>query len=87
MAEYPILQFSSDAFIADTTHLDATATGAYMMLLLCAWRSPNCSLPNDEKKLARMARCDTKTWRRVRDDVMAFWTRDGEEWFQMRGRG
>lgn len=84
MAEYPIMQFSTDAFIADTVHLDAAATGAYLMLLLCAWRSENCTLPDDDKKLARMARCDTKTWRRIRDDVMAFWDLHDGQWSQKR---
>lgn len=84
MADYPILQFSTDAFIADTQHLDATETGAYCMLLFCAWRRPNCDLPDDDKILARFARCGTKTWKRIKPTVMGFWYLDGDAWKQKR---
>lgn len=76
MAEFPALPLFTDAFIADTGHLDATETGAYIALLIAAWRSPDCSLPDDDARLARMARCDSRTWRRVRETVLAFWTKD-----------
>ncbi|ACL63205.1 DUF1376 domain-containing protein [Methylobacterium nodulans] len=45
MSAYPSLPLFTDAFIADTGHLSAAETGAYLMLLMVAWRSPGCSLP------------------------------------------
>lgn len=76
MAEFPALPLFTDAFIADTGHLDATETGAYLALLMAAWRSPDCSIPDDDIRLARMARCDRRTWSRVKDTVMAFWKKE-----------
>jgi uncharacterized protein YdaU (DUF1376 family) len=73
MAEFPALPLWTDAFIADTIHLDATETGAYMMLLMCAWRSPDNSLPIDDKSLRKFSRCDAREWRRIRETVLAFW--------------
>jgi uncharacterized protein YdaU (DUF1376 family) len=78
MAEFNMLPLYTDTFISDTIDLDATESGAYLMLLMCAWRSPDCRLPNDEVRLARFARCDGRTWRRIRDVVMGFWTTDAE---------
>ena len=74
MAEFAALPLFTDAFLADTSHLDAAETGAYLMLLMAAWRSPLCAIPNDDARLARMARCDGRTWKRIKPAVMAFWT-------------
>lgn len=84
MADFPALPLFTDAFIADTIHLDAEETGAYLMLLMCAWRTPNCTLPNDNKKLARFARCTPARWKAIKDDVMQFWTLEGDVWCQKR---
>lgn len=73
MADYPSLPIWTDAFIADTMHLDAAETGAYIMLIICAWRSPDCAIPNDDKKLARMARCSDRQWKQLRETVLGFW--------------
>jgi uncharacterized protein YdaU (DUF1376 family) len=78
MADFPALPLFTDAFLADTGHLDATETGAYLSLLMAAWRSPGCRLPDDPVRLARMARCDQRTWKRVSATVLSFWTRDDD---------
>ena len=85
MTAFPVLPLFTDAFIADTTHLTAEETGAYLMLLMVAWRRPGCSLPDDDTSLARWARVSAKTWTRIRPRVMAFWSlgEDGE-WTQSR---
>jgi uncharacterized protein YdaU (DUF1376 family) len=75
--------FTSD-FIADTTHLDARETGAYVMLLMVAWQSPECRLPNNDRKLAAWARVDAETWREIKPEVMAFWRLAGGHWTQSR---
>ena len=76
MADFPALPLWTDAYLADTTHLSATESGAYLHLLMAAWRTQGCCLPNDDRQLARMARCSTKEWKRVRAVVMAFWVID-----------
>ena len=76
MADFPALPLWTDAYLADTTHLSATESGAYLHLLMAAWRAQGCCLPNDDRQLARMARCTTKEWKRVRAVVMAFWVID-----------
>jgi uncharacterized protein YdaU (DUF1376 family) len=76
MADYPALPLWTDAYLADTTHLSATESGAYLHLLMAAWRAPTCSIPNNDRQLARMARCTPREWQKVRGVVMAFWTLD-----------
>ena len=85
MAEFPALPLFTDAFISDTTHLNATQTGAYIMLLMAAWRSPDCRLPNDDKILARMARMDGRAWVANKAVILAFWKQDDlQKWYQRR---
>jgi len=60
-------------------------TGAYLMLLFCAWRTPDCKLPNDDKALARMARMDGRAWAAHKQAIMAFWKQDDQQkWYQRR---
>lgn len=84
MSSFPSLPLFTDAFIADTGHLSATQTGAYLMLLMVAWRSPDCRLPDDDAKLARWARVDARTWPRLKPAVMEFWTLEDGFWSQKR---
>lgn len=84
MAEFPALPLWTDAFIADTVHLSAEETGAYMMLLMCAWRSPDCGLPDDDTALQRFSRVTRNRWPKIRDRVMGFWTLENGKWFQKR---
>lgn len=76
MAEFPALPLFTDAFIADTTHLNATQTGAYLMLLIVAWRTKTGKLPNDDKILARYARMDVRSWKSNKDLILSFWKTD-----------
>jgi len=69
MAEAPIWPVATDAFIADTTHLDAEETGAYMMLLMCLWRQGGEGLEDNPKKLARMARVPSRKWNKVWESI------------------
>lgn len=73
-----------DAFLKDTLHLSAEEFGAYWLLLLAAWPRDNCDLPNDDKKLARIARVSPQKWRGIKETVLEFWTPDGENIFQKR---
>lgn len=84
MADFPALPLWTDAYLADTLHLDATESGAYLHLLMAAWRSPSCSIPDDDTRLARMARCTPAIWRRIKPTVLAFWSKNGENFEQKR---
>lgn len=84
MSAFPSLPLFTDAFIADTGHLSAQETGAYLMLMMVAWRSPECRLPDNDDKLARWARVDRRTWLRIKSTVLEFWTLDDGFWTQKR---
>lgn len=81
MAEYPALPFFTDAYLSDTRHLTTLQHGAYILLLMTAWRSPDCKLPNDDKYLARIVGMDKRTWANNREAVMSFWKQDNEQKF------
>ena len=74
MAEFPALPLWTDAYLGDTRHLTQAQHGAYLLLLITAWRTPDCSLPNDDLLLARYACADMRTWLRQKTTVLAFWT-------------
>lgn len=84
MAAFPYLPLFTDAFLADTGHLTAAETGAYLLLLMVAWRSPDCRLPDDDAKLAKWARVDRRNWSKMKPTIMEFWTFGDGHWTQKR---
>lgn len=64
--------------MADTRHLNAAQHGAYLLLLMTAWRMPDCKLPNDDVFLSRCASMDVRTWKSNKDLILAFWKNDDE---------
>lgn len=86
MAEFPALPLFTDAYLSDTRHLTTEEHGAYLLLLMEAWRRPDCSLPDDDKLLARLAGMPVARWQEVKPVVMEFWKRDGRRkiWTQKR---
>lgn len=73
MAQFPALPLFTDAYLADTRHLTAAQHGGYLLLLMMAWRTSDCSLPNDDAILARWACMDKRTWAHNRETIMGFW--------------
>ena len=61
-------------FIADTTRLSAAETGAYLCLIMDYWLHDG--LPDDDEKLAAIARLPLKSWRQMRPTIQVFF-RDG----------
>lgn len=73
MAEFPALPLFTDAYLSDTRHLTAAQHGAYVLLLMMAWRTPDCALPNDDEILARWACMDRRTWMKNKHIILSFW--------------
>lgn len=63
-----------DAYHRDTTHLTTEEHGAYLLLLMAAWGAEGCSLPNDEKRLAALAKLPLSRWRKIAPTILEFWT-------------
>jgi uncharacterized protein YdaU (DUF1376 family) len=86
MAEFPALNLWTDAYLADTRHLSTLEHGAYLLLLIEAWRRPNCDLPDDDRMLSRLAGLSQDEWLEIKPIVMGFWTFDGRSktWKQKR---
>jgi uncharacterized protein YdaU (DUF1376 family) len=57
-------------YLKDTTHLDATLHGAYLLLIMHYWVKG--SLPDDDVRLARIARMSLTQWRKARPILEAF---------------
>jgi uncharacterized protein YdaU (DUF1376 family) len=57
-------------FLADTMHLNAAQTGAYLLLIMHYWQH-EC-LPDDDCKLSRIARMRIEDWRRHRGTIEPF---------------
>lgn len=65
------MQLYVSDFIGDTLSLSTEQIGAYMLLLMAMWNAKG-SLPNDDAKLARIARLSLKKWKAISAEVMAF---------------
>lgn len=74
----------ADAYLADTTHLTTEEHGAYLLLLMAAWRQEDCSLPNDDRKLARIAGLTPRKWKAIKPTIMEFWTLENGRISQLR---
>src|ERR1700742_4987354 len=72
MAEFPALPLFTDAYLADTTHLTTEEHGAYLLLIMTAWRTPTCDLPDDDNLLARYCRMSPARFRNISATIRAF---------------
>lgn len=85
MAEFPALPLFTDAYMADTRHLTTLQHGAYLLMLMTAWRMPDCSLPDDDIFLSRICGLDKRTWSKNKLTILAFWHKDEKQnWCQGR---
>ena len=82
MALYPALPLFTDAYLADTRHLTTEEHGAYLLLLMCAWRCTGCALEDNDKTLARIAGLSPTKWRRLKPVIVQFFTIEDGVWKQ-----
>lgn len=82
MAAFPAMPFYTDAYLADTRHLTTEEHGAYLLLLMCAWRTRDCKLADDDKSLARITGLSPTRWRRMRPVLEQFFDITCEGWHQ-----
>jgi uncharacterized protein YdaU (DUF1376 family) len=80
----PSIPLFGDAYLADTRHLSLEEHGAYLQLMMIAWRIDGCCLPDDDARLARMLGITLAKWKKLKPPVMAFWTIDNGVWKQGR---
>ena len=82
VAEFPALPLFTDAYLADTRHLTAEEHGAYLLLLMCAWRTRGCALKDCDQTLARTVGVTRARWRKLKPVMLEFFTADGGVWQQ-----
>jgi uncharacterized protein YdaU (DUF1376 family) len=78
------LPFDTEAYLADTKHLSTTEHGAYMLLLIAMWRSPDGYLPNDDRYLANASRLTLDKWRKISGTIRTLLRTDGKRVTQKR---
>ena len=82
MAEFPALPLFTDAYLADTRHLTAEEHGAYLLLLMCAWRTRGCALKDCDHTLARIVGVTRPRWRRLKPTLAEFFVISDGLWRQ-----
>lgn len=76
-----------DAFQRDTQHLETDEIGAYFLLLMAMWTREDCALPDDDKRLARLARVSDRLWKsRIGAIMREFFTAENGQLFSKRLR-
>lgn len=78
MSERPFMQLYVSDFVGDTLQLSTEQIGAYMLILMAMWNAGG-SLPDDDAKLARVARLSLKKWRAIGAGLLTFFEREAGE--------
>lgn len=80
----PAIPLFGDAYLADTHHLTLEEHGAYLKLMMIAWRMDGCALPNDDVRIAQMLGLSKSKWAKMKPTIMAFWALGEAGWTQAR---
>tara|TARA_R100000458_G_C8278543_1_gene255004 strand:+ start:6373 stop:7227 length:855 start_codon:yes stop_codon:yes gene_type:complete len=78
VSDAPFIQLYVGDYLSDTLDLTTEQHGAYLLLLLTMWKHGG-SLPNDPKKLARIARVSPRRWHMIWSEIARFFCDDGSE--------
>lgn len=79
----PYMQFYVADYLADTMHLSTLEHGAYLLLLMNYWQRGG-ALPDEDVKLARIARLGLKDWLKVRGEIAPLFSEQDGSWFHKR---
>lgn len=71
-------------FLTGVIHMDAVETGAYIMLIMAHYQAGEEGLPNDDKKLSRIAKVTPRKWAAIKDTVMEKFDLENDMWCQKR---
>jgi uncharacterized protein YdaU (DUF1376 family) len=74
------IPFHIGDFLSGTLHMDTLEKGAYIMLLLSHYQSGEKGLPNDDKKLSRIAGVSPKVWDRIKPILSEKFTIKNDVW-------
>ena len=72
-------------YLADTMHLNAEQHGAYLLLLMAAWKADG-KLPNDSGTLQQITRMTAQQWSRAEPILMRFFFVTEDFWIHNRVR-
>lgn len=70
-------------YMADTAHLSRDEHGGYLLLLFAYWRSGG-ALPDDDKRLANIAKATPAEWKKLRSVLVEFFIVAGGVWTSKR---
>jgi uncharacterized protein YdaU (DUF1376 family) len=71
----PDIPINPERFLFDTLHMSAEEFGAFSRLAYHSWREdPPCSIPDDDSKLAGIARMSSERWAECKHRVLAPFT-------------
>lgn len=79
----PYLPLYISDYQADTSHLTTLEHGAYLLLIMNYWQRGQ-PLPDDDRKLARIAGVGPREWKRIRGTILEFFQVDCNKWFHSR---
>ncbi len=86
----PAFSFYPADYLSDTQHMTPAEQGAYMRLLATGWRGiaglPQCFLPTDDARLARIVGMTDTEWREARFTVLELFQIDEEQGAYCHGR-
>jgi len=79
MSKLPYMELYVDDYDAATMHLTFEEDGIYNRLLRLCWRTPRCSIPNDEIWICRRMR--STEWDKIKLILCEFFKRYRGRWF------